>query len=104
MRGVNDLLLFVDSGNCAISLLLDLSAVFDIVDNCIRLNRLKTEVDICAALNWFESYFTMFWQIFFIPSFNHVRGATGLHIGPDIICFIYHPSTLQLQISQGPLS
>ncbi len=56
---VNDLLLFVDSGNCAVLVLLDLSAAFDTVDHCILLNRLKTEVGVCdSALDWFESYFT----------------------------------------------
>ncbi len=60
LRVVNDLLLFVDSGNCAVLLLLDLSAAFDTVDHCILLNRLKTEVGICdSALDWFESYFTV---------------------------------------------
>ncbi len=53
---VNDFLLFVDSGNCAVLVLLDLSAA---LDHCILLNRLKTEVCICnSALDWFESYFT----------------------------------------------
>ncbi|ROL51311.1 hypothetical protein DPX16_22407 [Anabarilius grahami] len=56
---VNDLLLFVDSGNSAVLVLLDLSASFDTEDHCILLNRLKTEVGICdSALEWFESYFT----------------------------------------------
>ncbi len=58
LRVVNDLL-FVDTGNCAVLVLLDLSAAFDTVDHCILLNRLKTEFSICdSALDWFESYFT----------------------------------------------
>ncbi len=59
LRVVNDLLLFVDSRNCAVLVLLDLSAAFDTVDHGILLNRLKTEVGICdSALEWFESCFT----------------------------------------------
>ncbi len=41
LRVVNDLLLFMDSGNCAVLVMLDLSAAFDTVDHCILLNRLK---------------------------------------------------------------
>ncbi len=46
LRVVNNLLLFVDSGNCSVLVLLDLSAAFDTVDHGILLNRLKTLVSI----------------------------------------------------------
>ncbi len=85
LRVVNDLLLFVDSGNCAVLVLLDLSAAFDTVDHCILLNRLKTEVGICdSALDWFESYFTA-------RSFSVELGQSH---GPNFVCFIYAPSSL----------
>ncbi len=56
LRVTNFILLSVDSGNCAVLVLLDLSAAFDTVDHCILLKRLNHEVGICdAALDWFES-------------------------------------------------
>lgn len=57
LRVTNYILVSVDSGNCAVLVLLDLSAAFDTVDHCILLKRLNHEVGICEnALQWFESY------------------------------------------------
>ncbi len=54
---LNDLLLAVDSGQCVILLLLDLSAAFNTTDHTILLNRLEQNVGIReTALNWFASY------------------------------------------------
>lgn len=56
---MNDLLLTVDSGNCAILELLYLSAAFDTIDHHILLNSLKQEIGIHgAALAWFLLYLT----------------------------------------------
>lgn len=53
----NDLLLSLDSGKCAIIILLDLSSAFDTVDHSILLNCLEHQVSIQgSALQWFASY------------------------------------------------
>ncbi len=57
LRVFNDLLLAVDSGDCAVLVLLDLSAAFDTVDHCILINRLTQWVGIVeSALYWFSSH------------------------------------------------
>ena len=57
IKVTNDLLLSVDSGSCAILILLDLSSVFDTVDHGILLDRLENHVGIKdTALAWFRSY------------------------------------------------
>lgn len=57
LKVTNDLLLSVDSGNCAALVLLDLSAAFDTVDHGILLERLRLWVGIRGiALSWFTSY------------------------------------------------
>lgn len=57
LRVLNDILLFVDSGNSAILVILDLSAAFDTVDHEILLTRLEKCVGIQGtALSWFRSY------------------------------------------------
>ncbi len=53
----NDLLLSVDAGNCAVLVLLDLSAAFDTVDQAILLDRLQEWGGIeGVVLNWISSY------------------------------------------------
>ncbi len=53
----NDLLLSVDAGNCAVLVLLDLSAAFDTVDHAILLDRLQEWGGIEGiVLEWFSSY------------------------------------------------
>ena len=53
----NDLLMSADTGNCAILLLLDLSAAFDTVDHPILLDRLQSSAGVQnTALDWFTSY------------------------------------------------
>ena len=50
-------MLFCDSGNCAVLILLDLSASFDTFDHAILLDRLQIWVGIQGvALQWFHSY------------------------------------------------
>lgn len=56
LKVFNDLLLVLDSGNCAI-LILDLSAAFDTVDNKILLLHSEHCVGINGTVSgWFESY------------------------------------------------
>lgn len=55
----NDLFLHLDTGNCAILILLDLTAAFDTVDHKILLWRLEHCVGLKGTvLKWFESYLT----------------------------------------------
>lgn len=57
LKVLNDLLLAVDSGNCAILFLLDLNAAFDTIDHAILLEWLSNCVGIQGtALNWFKSH------------------------------------------------
>ena len=59
LRVLSDILAAVDRGNFAALVLLDLSAAFDMVDNDILLQMLKTSFGIGgAALKWFQSYLT----------------------------------------------
>ena len=53
----NDILKAIDNNRSVISLLLDLSAAFDIVDHSILLSRLQNRLGIRnIALKWFHSY------------------------------------------------
>ena len=53
----DDILRAVDEKQCAILLLLDLSAAFDTIDDKILLSRLSQNLGLCdTALNWFQSY------------------------------------------------
>ena len=57
LKVFNDILLTVDSGSCAVLLLLDLSAAFDTIDHNILLARLHDKVGLRGSvLNWFRSY------------------------------------------------
>ena len=57
LKVFNDLLLNLDSGNCAILILLDLTAAFDTVDHSILLSRLEHCAGIKGTvLSWFKSY------------------------------------------------
>lgn len=54
---LNDILLFVDSGDSVMLLLLDLSADCDTADHKILISRLEQYVGIIGcALDWFKSY------------------------------------------------
>ena len=53
----NDILLTVDSGSCAILIMLDLTAAFDTIDHNVLLKRIEHEVGFkSTVLNWFTSY------------------------------------------------
>ena len=57
LKVFHDLLLTTDTGDCAILILLDLTAAFDTVDHNILISRLEHWVDIKGtALEWFISY------------------------------------------------
>jgi hypothetical protein len=55
----NDVLLAMDSKQCVLLVLLDMSAAFDTVDHSILLNRLRNDFGITGSVNqWLSSYFT----------------------------------------------
>ena len=57
LRVFNDIFLVTDSGQCAVLVLLDLTAAFDTVDHNILITRLEQCVGISGtALEWFRSY------------------------------------------------
>lgn len=57
LRVLNDLLLYVNSGDCAVLALLDLSAAFDTLDHSILLSRLESNFGLTGhALSWLRSY------------------------------------------------
>jgi len=56
LKVLNDLFLIVDSGKCAVLILLDLSAAFDTLDHDILLYRLQCIGIQGCVLNWFTSY------------------------------------------------
>jgi hypothetical protein len=57
VRVVNDLLSFVDSGENALLVCLDLSAAFDTIDHALLLGRLSDVVRLSdTVLSWFSSY------------------------------------------------
>ncbi len=59
LKVVNDLRLNTDKGNASVLILLDLSAAFDTVDNCILIDRLEKLIGLSGkVLNWFKTYNT----------------------------------------------
>jgi hypothetical protein len=57
LRILNDLLSMVDGGDCALLVLLDLSAAFDTIDHDLLLKRLHVEIGLdSTVLSWFSSY------------------------------------------------
>ena len=57
LRVLNDLFLYVNSGDCAVLALLDLSAAFDTVDHSILLSRQESNFGVTGkALSWLRSY------------------------------------------------
>ena len=93
---LNDLSLFRDNGNCAILILLDLSAVFHTIDHAILLDCLKLEVGIQGtALNLFTSYFIerqnifcKYWKLHLV-CVNHLWGSSRLSPRAYLILVIY---------------
>ncbi len=90
----------MDSGYCAVLVLLDLSAAFNTVDHSILLNRLKTEVGICdSAFDWFEYFFTV---RSFSVSHSSPASVTGEEPQGSVLCPIlfalYALSSLHLCI------
>lgn len=56
VKVLNDSLLSVDCGNCAVLILLDLNAAFDTLHHGILFNCLQLFGIQGCALNWFASY------------------------------------------------
>jgi hypothetical protein len=59
LRVMSEILQFVDQGDVAVLVLLDLSSAFDTVDHAILLRRLEVSFGLIGpALAWFRSYLT----------------------------------------------
>ena len=57
LRVLNDVLSVVDGGDCALMVLLDLSAAFDTIDHTLLLRHLHADIGLNnTALSWFSSY------------------------------------------------
>ena len=57
LRVLSDLLEYVDGGEVAVLVLLDLSAAFDTVDHAILCRRLQMSFGVnVTAIKWFSSY------------------------------------------------
>ena len=57
LRVFNDIVRFVDRGNCVLLILLDLSAAFDTIDHSILLSRLEARFGVTgSALEWLNAY------------------------------------------------
>ncbi|KAF7648737.1 hypothetical protein LDENG_00152550 [Lucifuga dentata] len=80
IKVTNDLLLAVDRGECAVLILLDLSAAFDIVDHAILIESLNSWVGIREIpLNWFYSY--LLDRTFSVNIGNHSSSSVHLNYG-----------------------
>ncbi|KAF7656075.1 hypothetical protein LDENG_00046710 [Lucifuga dentata] len=80
IKVTNDLLLAVNRGECAVLILLDLSAAFDTVDHSILIERLNSWVGIRKIpLNWFHSY--LLDQTFSVYIVNHSSSSAHFNYG-----------------------
>ena len=80
LKITNDILLALDSGNVSPLTLLDLSAAFDTIDQCILLNRPHHMYGISStALSWFSSYLTNRTQLVIVD--GHVAQVSSLSYG-----------------------
>lgn len=91
----NVLFLSVDSGDCAVLILLDLSAVFDTVNHHILIDRLQNGVGVNgSAMTWFTSYFNNrsfsvnIGNLYFPPASRSCGVPHGSILGP-ILFSIY---------------
>ena len=88
----NDLLVAADAGLGSALLFLDLSAAFDTVDHCIRIERMATTFGVSgSASKWFWSYLSnrtqsvpYFWSVkarYIIADTSSVRRSAGICSG-----------------------
>ena len=102
VRLVNDLLLASDDHKHTLSMLLDLSAAFDTVDQTKLIAILHNEISIVGtAMKWFQSFLTGRTQNVWIGNSYSVEAmltfgvAQGSVLGPDLFN-IYVRSTFQV--------
>ena len=98
VRIQNDLLRAVDRKECAILVLLDLSAAFDTIDHSILLNRLKQRIGMGGvALKWINSYLTNRTQAIFVQGVSSASRELifgvpqGSVLGPKLFCVYSGP-------------
>lgn len=94
----HDIVTALDSNSCAVLLMLDLSAAFDVIDHSILVKRLKFSYGIGGdALAWIESYLTNRYQRVAVLSsasadFQLNYGVPqGSVLGPKLYCMFSKP-------------
>ena len=97
LKVVNDLLSALDEGKFLVLVLLDLSAVFDIIDHDILLYRLHHVFGIQGTvLSWFRSYLTYMFQRVSIQSIlsDPVELCCGVPQGSDLSLYLSFLSSI----------
>lgn len=94
----HDISVSLDKGCCAVLLMLDLSAAFDVIDHDILFRRLEYSYGIAgSALRWLHSYLGDRSQRVSIdstlsePKFFRIGLPQGLVLGPKIYCMYAKP-------------
>jgi hypothetical protein len=98
LRVHHDITLALDNNICAVLVMLDLSAAFDIIDHTILFQRLEYSYDISGpALAWIRSYLTNRTQRIAIGSVfsndMHLKYGVpqGSVLGPRLYCLFSKP-------------
>ena len=104
---VSDLLEYMDNGQCAILILLDLSAAFDTVDHELLIDNLMYIGVEGVALNWFKSYLENRSYHVIINgtkserrTLQIERGATGECVGTSFVFDLHDRARMDFKTTQ----